>query len=488
MYELIKEYEYRLQNKDPKLRTVLVKKMLIPLTSVGWFRHVQYYESKITRLIIKLFIDTQEDLKNVRDSAIVTFDSVKTKNLVLNKKRFVPDAELQPLKLEIVPAISVGNTIYSGMHITRQTRRKYIAVSYSLSALLLAVTMTLTGLIRWGQVSAVGVQRTLSKQKVLYYVFFILIMFVDAFFSPLLYVFTRLERHYSYAEQQRSLMLKLYFYWVGNVFSMLYSRNIEQISETGTFLTLIEFAVPWRCEFGGGAFDVFSFVMLEIILFNLIDVMHAWLKYAFFRSIAHTPKQLRDAQKKNSLNLTSMFVNLAVFLTVLLSVCSAYPLGIFYALIYFPIASVAYRYLVLFFCSPMLAQGQLGHSFEIVCIIATFISWLVFGCSYLSVSSRSVALWTLLGFLVLGILVVLLYHPKCLYAVLKHYFPDLCVDSTQKSAEQENQIITQINEFQYLYDEDVTAQEIRTVLNKLRQVYGNGEYIKHITVKSTQKD
>lgn len=29
----------------------------------------------------------------MRDSAIVTFDSMKTKYLVLNKKRFVPDVE-----------------------------------------------------------------------------------------------------------------------------------------------------------------------------------------------------------------------------------------------------------------------------------------------------------------------------------------------------------------------------------------------------------
>ena len=148
MYELIKEYEYRLQNKDPKLRTLLVKKMLTPLTGFGWFRHAQYYESRITKLIVKLFSSTQEELKNVRDSAIVTFNSVKTKNLVLNKKRFVPDAELQSLKLEIVPAASVDNIIYSGMHVTQAKRRKYMVVSYSLSVLLMCVTMILTAVLR----------------------------------------------------------------------------------------------------------------------------------------------------------------------------------------------------------------------------------------------------------------------------------------------------------------------------------------------------
>lgn len=70
---------------------------------------------------------------------------------------------------------------------------------------------------------------------------------------------------------------------------MFYSRNIENISNPRTFLTLIEFTVSWRRNFGGGAFDVFSFIMLEIILYNLVDMVHAWLKYAFYRSAAHTP-------------------------------------------------------------------------------------------------------------------------------------------------------------------------------------------------------
>lgn len=324
------------------------------------------------------------------------------------------------------------------MHITKRKRCIYIAISYALSVLVLGVTMVLIALLRWGQVRAIDIQRSYTKQYVVYYVFFILMLLVDAMFCPLLYIFTHLEKHYSYVEQQKSLMLKLYLYSIGNKFSMFYSRNIENISDPQTFFTLIEFTVPWRCDLGGGAFDVFSFIMLEIFLHNLIDVVHAWLKYAFFRSIAHTPKQLRDAQKKNSLNLTSMFVNLAVVLTVILSMCSAYPLGVFYMLIYFPVASVMYRYLVLFFCSPMLAQGQLGHSFEVTCIISAFVSWLVFGHSYLSVSVKSVVLWTLVGFLVLGVLVVFLYHPKCLYAILRCYFPDLCVDTTQNSTEQEN--------------------------------------------------
>ena len=248
--------------------------------------------------------------------------------------------------------------------------------------------------------------------------FLVLILLVDGMFCPFIYLFTHLERHYSYVDRQRSLMLKLYFYSVGNRFAMLYSRNVRDIKRPKSFLTLIEFTTSWRNDFGGGAFDVFSYIMLEIILYNAADVVHAWLKYAFVRSAAHTPQQLRDAQKKNNLNIASMFVNLAVFLTVILSVCSAYPVGIFYALIYFPIACVAYRYLTLFFCSPTMVQGQLGSSFEILCIITVFISWLVFGHSYLSVDAKSVTLWTLVGFLVLGALTFFLYHPKCLTAIL----------------------------------------------------------------------
>lgn len=53
-----------------------------------------------------------------------------------------------------------------------------------------------------------------------------------------------------------------------------------------------------------------------------------------------------------------------------------------------------------------------------MCIIATFVSWLVFGHSYLSVNTKSVVLWTLVGFLVLGIVVFFLYYPKCLYLIL----------------------------------------------------------------------
>ena len=183
-----------------------------------------------------------------------------------------------------------------------------------------------------------------------------------------------------------------------------------------------------------------------------------------------------------------MFVNLAVILTVILSICSAYPLGIFYSLIYFPIASVTYRYLILFFCSPTLAQGQLGRSFELVCIVAAFISWLVFGHSYLSVDTKSVVLWTFVGFFVLGVVMFFLYHPKCLPAILRCIFPNILVSAMQQSAEQDGQIITQVNEFQCSYDEDVTAQEIKTVLNKLRQVYGNCEYVKQVSVRSTEKD
>ena len=70
---------------DPKLEKSPIKSALYVFMRHGWFRHAQYYERTITETIKELFVRMPEDLKDVKDVAIATFSSMKTRRLVLNK-------------------------------------------------------------------------------------------------------------------------------------------------------------------------------------------------------------------------------------------------------------------------------------------------------------------------------------------------------------------------------------------------------------------
>ena len=117
-----------------------------------------------------------------------------------------------------------------------------------------------------------------------------MMLLLDNIFRPLLRLITGFEKHYSYAKQQRSFMIKLYIYSLGNRLIMLYSRNIENIADAKSFLAVVNFTVAWRHEPYSGAFDIFSLVMTEIFWNNLFDIVIFWVRYGLLRSTAYTPQ------------------------------------------------------------------------------------------------------------------------------------------------------------------------------------------------------
>ncbi|GIQ88239.1 hypothetical protein KIPB_010444, partial [Kipferlia bialata] len=413
--------------EETTLRRVLNFLYVLPIiqTMTGWFRDPYWYVESIDKLSAK----ERELDKGVELNAyaVVVFKSAQDKvNCIeffktsLYKRLFCcmcksclypPPLRDNFLKVKAAPA--PNDIVWGNLHLSKANRVVRTVLIYIGCMVFFALFMAFFCVMRVQQGRWQGDMRSWVTEQLVYWSSYLIIAVSDGLLHPFIRKLAMFEGHHTLTQWERAILRKYYVYQLLNKLTPIIAQNLELVLDQGAdWYVLLQLVTPWDAWRSTGGYDVLCLMLIEVFLYNFLDVSMQW-GFLWYRRLGATTEYGKiRAECGTPMFMSVLYTNTLVVLTFSLGYAIAEPAILVLTIAYFVIHfyCTKLRLLRMVTRPPAMDHGLSQTAEAILVWIPIFCACLAYQYFGLGEVTRSGVNLVVISYVLLGV-TVLCYVP-----------------------------------------------------------------------------
>lgn len=260
---------------------------------------------------------------------------------------------------------------------------------------------------------------SLFEEYGIYVGMYVVILLFDQGMRPILRWAVTFERQHTYTAQERSFFWKYFFYNLMNRLAPMYSRNFLQLispsaegqsQEEGAinFLDIIKYTKDWRYGKNTAGEDLIMLMVIQIIGYNLLDLLVFGGRIAFLLMTAASEADRRNALEGVPIRYANFYSNLMCSSIIVMAYSYAQPVIAPMFLLYLGVHDLVLRLILLRLSArPPRTAGSLAAETDWILWFGTLFSMACIAQGQIGHGS----IWYLLAFLTVELAFELVFNP-----------------------------------------------------------------------------